>query len=897
MSSTVLLQPFRAVGLVTSHVPFALQVKGNDHFVTTTVGDAFHVYNCKKLNLVFVGQVGKEITAITCSGPTTFVSFDDTVAAYQRERREQEYPGHGSMVRQLLVFGNQLLVLYADNTIKGFDIATAEVAFNMNDFDVMEYTLTSMLHPSTYLNKLLIGSQQGSLQLWNIRTQKLIYSFKSFNSAITCLEQAPALDVVAVGQADGHVRLHHLKADRTLIKFHHDGGPITAITFRTDGPAIMATTNTLGTVALWDLDTQRLVATMSECHDGSLSGLKYLPSRALLLTAGQDNKLKLFAFDSADGTGRLLRHREGHSAPPTKLRFYNDQFEFLSAGSDHSLRMFSVLKDERSVELSQGSLVKKAKAKGMTAEQLKLPLLSAMSAEPVRQGDWDNIVTAHANMSGARLWSYEDKKLSQLRLGGNKQMASKGVFCTAVATSACGNFAAVGRSNGSAVYYNMQSGRLRKTFGSNGAHDGIVTGIAVDALNTICLTAGADCKLKIWSLETGKLKTVVTFPTELKQLVLFRNNNLAAVVGDDCVIRLFDVETKRVVRVFKGHDNRITDVAWFPDGRWLVSTSMDTTIRIWDVPTGRLLSWFGVAEAATSVTVSHNGEYLATSHVDSLGICLWVNRTLYANVAVNAVTPEELAQGPPLVQLPMYGSASVEEAEEDKETEPTEAKTQAMEQETDDTTTSLEPLDDNLITLSNLPKSRWVNLGKLEQIRNRNRASETVKAPSTAPFFLSTVPGLEMAFKLDEDPLKDIDKQSRVLNFGKVGTASAFQQKLQQGFEANDYSELLDALKSMGLAAIDLEIRSLSEANDLEQMEWFIAFLVHSLSSQRNFELAQAYMDVFLTCHGQVLGRSERLRPQLEALSELQDECWLKLDSQYQNALCMIEFFRSMETS
>jgi hypothetical protein len=64
-----------------------------------------------------------------------------------------------------------------------------------------------------------------------------------------------------------------------------------------------------------------------------------------------------------------------------------------------------------------------------------------------------------------------------------------------------------------------------------------------------------------------------------------------------------------------------------------------TNVLHTDVPTGRLLSWFGVAEAATSVTVSHNGEYLATSHVDSLGICLWVNRTLYANVSVNAVSP------------------------------------------------------------------------------------------------------------------------------------------------------------------------------------------------------------------------------------------------------------------
>lgn len=28
-----------------------------------------------------------------------------------------------------------------------------------------------MMHPSTYLNKVLLGSSQGALQLWNIKTR------------------------------------------------------------------------------------------------------------------------------------------------------------------------------------------------------------------------------------------------------------------------------------------------------------------------------------------------------------------------------------------------------------------------------------------------------------------------------------------------------------------------------------------------------------------------------------------------------------------------------------------------------------------------------------------------------------------------------------------------------
>lgn len=34
-----------------------------------------------------------------------------------------------------------------------------------------DFTATTMLHPSTYLNKVLVGSSQGNMQLWNIKTQ------------------------------------------------------------------------------------------------------------------------------------------------------------------------------------------------------------------------------------------------------------------------------------------------------------------------------------------------------------------------------------------------------------------------------------------------------------------------------------------------------------------------------------------------------------------------------------------------------------------------------------------------------------------------------------------------------------------------------------------------------
>jgi len=32
------------------------------------------------------------------------------------------------------------------------------------------FTVSAIVHPSTYLNKILLGSEEGALQLWNIKT-------------------------------------------------------------------------------------------------------------------------------------------------------------------------------------------------------------------------------------------------------------------------------------------------------------------------------------------------------------------------------------------------------------------------------------------------------------------------------------------------------------------------------------------------------------------------------------------------------------------------------------------------------------------------------------------------------------------------------------------------------
>jgi hypothetical protein len=80
-----------------------------------------------------------------------------------------------------------------------------------------------MAHPPTFLNKVIIGGADGSIQLRNFNSDTLLYTFK-LNSRICCLEGSPALDVVGIGLADGSAVLLNLKYDEEVMRFHNAAG-------------------------------------------------------------------------------------------------------------------------------------------------------------------------------------------------------------------------------------------------------------------------------------------------------------------------------------------------------------------------------------------------------------------------------------------------------------------------------------------------------------------------------------------------------------------------------------------------------------------------------------------------------------------------------------------------
>jgi U3 small nucleolar RNA-associated protein 21 len=320
------------------------------------VGKSFQTLNVTHFRLLAVsGLHPEDIRCLASDKFFIFTASGKVVYAWRRGNEiKHKYIGHESNVHLLLPFGENLISVDEDSLMKVWD-KRSETIYIEIPFQNETFKISAIMHPNTYINKILVGSDQGGLQLWNIKHGKLIHTYSGFSSKITVLEQAPAVDVVGVGLANGKIVLLNLKVDVALMEFTQEWGAVTGISFRTDGPPMMASSSTNGQIAFWNLEEKKVVSTLLAHNDGVFT-LKFMPNEPLLLTTSSDNTLKLWIFDKLDGTPRMLRYREGHSAPPQLIRYHGAKGDaILSAGEDSSLRIFSTISETLNFSLGRAS--------------------------------------------------------------------------------------------------------------------------------------------------------------------------------------------------------------------------------------------------------------------------------------------------------------------------------------------------------------------------------------------------------------------------------------------------------------------------------------------------------------------------------------------------------------
>ena len=118
--------------------------------------------------------------------------------------------------------------------------------------------------------------------------------------------------------------------------------------------------------------------------------------------------------------------------------------------------------------------------------------------------------------------------------------------------------------------------------------------------------------------------------------------------SENWTLRLWDLETSRVTRVFEGHLGIVRDLAFAAGGRVIVSVSDDRTLRVWDVEARSSRVFRGHTLAVQGVAATADGTVAATVSEDS-SVRLWnlvreESRALYRGrdhqLSAVALTPD-----------------------------------------------------------------------------------------------------------------------------------------------------------------------------------------------------------------------------------------------------------------
>lgn len=509
-----------------------------------------------------------------------------------------------------------------------------------------------------------------------------------------------------------------------------------------------------------------------------------------------------------------------------------------------------------------------------------MPPIIHFTSETTREKHWDSIVAIHSDLVQATTWSFDKRKMGDLKLLSEKFKNGKRkdfkTFATCLNMTHCGNFVIIGYSNGDVERFNVQSGQHRATYGSP-AHASDVRGVWVDNLNQIVISGGVDCYLKFWNFKetktpTGKIK--------MHESILFirghRESSMICVAFEDFSLKIVDYDTKNVVRKFIGHTAPLTDACFSPDSRWLITSSMDCTIRTWDIPSSYLIDQFRMSKPCISLTMSPTGDFLATAHVDFLGIYLWANKTLYEHISLRSIDPESEAK---IMELPSmlcfehkydlsYAMDLVKIEDDDEE---------KGEFINEDYYTPAQ-IDDNLITMSKLTEAKWKNLLSLDIIKKRNKPKEAPKKPKQAPFFLPTVAGLDIAFDVNGEAIEN--ESTRFKSSSNTESLTTFGIVLKKCAEVEDYTNAVSHIMTLNPSMIDYEIKSLAPlgGGSIALMEKFLRMIIQMLSSNLNFELAQSYLALFLKCHEELISENEILIEALDDVERVQTESWTKIE-------------------
>jgi len=314
------------------------------------------------------------------------------------------------------------------------------------------------------------------------------------------------------------------------------------------------------TVRIWDLKSGEELIRLKG-HRGRVYCADASPKENLLASAGYDRVIRIWDLEKK----KEIRKLTGHTSAVHCLRFLSDGKHILSGSEDGTLRLWNV---------ASGDVVKTVHFFADRYENAKFHLPSVVSVLLLPlTGKWIN------GIDPPYWW---------------KDYYWERAFVVSMAISRDEKKLLIGCWDKTVRLIDLPSMNQVWSFQGDTKQ---VESVAISADGLCGLAAGSDGKIRLWDLANKKEKACfvghktpvysVAFSPDGKRILSgggwvelgFEQN-----IPVDCTVRLWDVGTAKELCCFHGHSYEVRSVAFSPDGKSAVSSSVDQTICVWRLP-------------------------------------------------------------------------------------------------------------------------------------------------------------------------------------------------------------------------------------------------------------------------------------------------------------------------
>ena len=246
--------------------------------------------------------------------------------------------------------------------------------------------------------------------------------------------------------------------------------------------------------------------------------------------------------------------------------------------------------------------------------------ISSIAFAPAQAGKPPSLATSSSD-GKIRLWAYQQPFFQSLSAEENRFVSA--------AISPDGKTVVASQPNGDTFFWRRENRALFPTLpqsSSANAHSLAVHEIDFSADSQQFVSGGRSGKINLWDTK-GQVKTTLGIGHNIWGLALSSDTRqLAAALGNGDIAlwqRTGADQFPTLPRILKGHTSAVRRVAFSPDGKQLLSASLDGTLKLWQPEkSSQPLATLSAHEASVhGGTFSPDGEIIASASSDgTLGL-------------------------------------------------------------------------------------------------------------------------------------------------------------------------------------------------------------------------------------------------------------------------------------